>query len=79
MGKARSLPKEWSTLKMLHSGLTKKHYTRLERLRRDKHSSLSRTSINYSCKKFEAMTPDLVRRNIRIVSAENKIKYLNLF
>jgi hypothetical protein len=33
-------------------GLTRKHYTRLERLARDKHSSLLRKSVNYISKKF---------------------------
>ncbi len=33
-------------------GLTHKHYTRLERLNRNKHSSLLRTFVNYGRKKF---------------------------
>jgi hypothetical protein len=45
---------EWSTRKVLHSvgsGLTHKQ-TRLERLARDKHSSLLRKCVNYGRKKF---------------------------
>jgi len=34
------------------SNLTHKHYTKLEKSARDKHSSLSQTFVNYSCKKF---------------------------
>jgi hypothetical protein len=34
------------------SGLTFKHKTRLERLARDKHSSLLRKSVNYDVKSF---------------------------
>ena len=34
------------------SGLTLKHSTRLERLAKDKHSSLLRKSVNYGRKKF---------------------------
>jgi hypothetical protein len=41
---------------MLHSrvvyGLTQKHLTRLERLSKDKHSSLLQTFENYGLKKF---------------------------
>ncbi len=40
-----------STLRYVH-GLTHNHETKLERLTRDKHSSLVRTFVNYSCKKF---------------------------
>jgi hypothetical protein len=39
------------------SGLTCKHYTRLERLARDKHSSLLRKSVNYGRKKFYSTGP----------------------
>jgi hypothetical protein len=40
------------TVGMTPLGLTHKHSTRLERLDRDKHSSLLRKSVNYSRKKF---------------------------
>jgi hypothetical protein len=36
---------------------TRKRYTRLERLARDKHSSLLRTLINYGRKKFYNIGP----------------------
>ena len=39
------------------SCLTCKHYTRLERLARDKHSSLLRKSVNYGHKKFYNTSP----------------------
>ncbi len=39
------------------SGLTNKHQTRLERLARDKHSSLSRKFVNYGRKKFYRIGP----------------------
>ncbi len=38
-------------------GLTNKHYTRLERLAGDKHSSLLRESVNYDRKKFYGTGP----------------------
>ncbi len=41
----------------LAPGLTHKHLTRLERLARDKHSSLLRKSANYGCKKFYSTGP----------------------
>ncbi len=40
-------------------GLTDKHYTRLERLAKDKHSSLLRKSVNYGHKKFYSTDPSL--------------------
>jgi hypothetical protein len=39
------------------SGLTHKHLTRLERLTKNKHSSLLRKSVNYGCKKFIVQAP----------------------
>jgi hypothetical protein len=49
-----ALPKD--AIQVLHSragsGLTCKHKTRLERLAKDKHSSLLRKYVNYGCKKF---------------------------
>jgi hypothetical protein len=39
------------------SGLTRKHYTKLERLARDKHSSLLRKYVNYGNKKFYSAGP----------------------
>jgi hypothetical protein len=39
------------------SGLTHKHYTRLEKLARDKNSSLFQKSVNYSYKKFCSIVP----------------------
>ncbi len=44
-------PFRYSTLGQA-SGLAHKHQTRLERLARDKHSSLLRKSVNYDCNKF---------------------------
>jgi hypothetical protein len=38
-------------------GLTHKHYTQLERLVRDKHSSLFPTFVNYGYKKFCKVGP----------------------
>ncbi len=38
-------------------GLTHKYKTRLERLARDKHSSLLRKSVNYGSKKFYSTGP----------------------
>ncbi len=53
VGKAKSL------LQVLDSCLTSKHYTRLERLTRGKHSSLSRTSADYGNEKFITLAPDV--------------------
>jgi len=39
------------------SGVTHNHYTRLEKLARDKHSSLLRTFVNYGHKKFYNVEP----------------------
>jgi hypothetical protein len=39
------------------SGLTCKHYTRLERLARDKHSSLLQKFVTYGRKKFYNIVP----------------------
>ncbi len=39
------------------SGLTQKHETRLERLAKDKHSSLLQKSVNYVCKFFYSTGP----------------------
>ncbi len=59
-GKAGAYPSEapfrCSTLGQV-PGLTRKHQTRLERLARDKHSSLIRKSVNYGCKKFYGTGP----------------------
>jgi len=41
------------------SGLTSKHYTRLERLAKDKHSSLLRKSVNYGRNFFIVQAPVL--------------------
>ncbi len=51
---------EWSTSKVVHLGrlcLTHKHQTRLERLSRDKHSSLLRKSVIYGRKQFIVQAP----------------------
>ncbi len=39
------------------SVLTHKHFTRLERLARDKHSTLLSTFVNYGCKKLNNIGP----------------------
>ncbi len=46
------------------SGLTHKKCTRLERLAREKHSSLLQKSVNYGCKSFiaQASGGDLIRK-----------------
>jgi len=44
-------PERCSTLR-LTTGLTHKHYVRLERLARDKHTSKLRKFVNYRGKKF---------------------------
>ncbi len=41
----------------LAPGLIHKHYTRLERPARDKHSSLVQTFVNYGRKKFYKVGP----------------------
>jgi hypothetical protein len=38
-------------------GLTHKHYTRLERLAKDKHSSIVQKPVKYGCKKFYSTGP----------------------
>jgi hypothetical protein len=49
-----------STWKVLHSGRLwpyPQHWTRLERLARDKHSSSLGKNVNYGCKKFYSTDP----------------------
>ncbi len=49
---------EWSTWKVvLDSGKLRKHYTRLEILGRNKHSSLLWALVNYGCKKYYDFGP----------------------
>jgi hypothetical protein len=60
VGKARSLPysgasKRYFTL--VGSGLTHKHLTWLERLAKDKRSSLLQKIVNYGCKNFYSTGP----------------------
>ncbi len=50
-GQGQERTQEWS-FTQVGSGLAHKSQTRLERAARDKNSSLLRTFINYSCKKF---------------------------
>jgi hypothetical protein len=55
VGKASDLPKSGATEKCftwVGHGLARKHWTRLERLARDKHPSLLRKSVNYGRKRF---------------------------
>ncbi len=59
-GKARSPPLSGvpeRCITWVGSGLTCKHYTRLERLARHKHSSLLRKLVNYARKKFYSIGP----------------------
>ncbi len=63
-GWGQELTFESSTWKVLHSGklrLTHKQQTRLDRLARDKHSSLLQTFVYTNIKGFIALGPD--RRN----------------
>ncbi len=55
--KARSLP--WSGAMKGASGLTRKHYNRLEKLARDQRSSFSQKLVTYSCKIFYNIGPRL--------------------
>jgi hypothetical protein len=57
---ARSLPQSGTPERgftLVGSGLTHKHWTRLEKLARDKHSIILRKSINYGQKKFYNIGP----------------------
>ncbi len=56
VGKARAYLSK-SSFRFSTPGLTFKHYTRLERLVRDKHTSLLRTFVNYGRKFFITWTP----------------------
>jgi hypothetical protein len=53
LGKARSLPERGA----FESCFTRKEYTMLEMLARDKHSCLLRTFVNYGIKKFYNIGP----------------------
>ncbi len=56
VGKAGEYPSE-APFYRKGSGLTRKHQTWLERLARDKHSSLLRKSVNYDRKWFYSTSP----------------------
>jgi hypothetical protein len=61
---ARSLPYSGAPerrFKWVGSYITRKHYTRLENLARDKRSSLLRKSVNYGRKKFFSTGPSLLQ------------------
>jgi hypothetical protein len=60
VGKARSLPQNGAPERcftQIGSGLTRKYYTRLERLAMDKHTSLLRNSVNYDRENFIVQAP----------------------
>jgi len=60
VGEARSLPYRGAPERCftwIGSGHTCKHWTWLERLARDKHSSLLRKYVNYGSKKFYSTGP----------------------
>ncbi len=60
VGEVRSLPQSGAPrwcFTQVGSGLTCIHKTRLERLARDKHSSLLQKSVNYGHKKFYSTSP----------------------
>ncbi len=62
VGKARGLPKSGSPQRcfnLVGPGLASKHWTRLERLAKDKHSSVLRRSVNYGHNKFYSTGPRL--------------------
>ncbi len=67
VGKARSLPESgvlFGCSTQVGYSLTHKHQSRLERLARDKHSSLLRTFVNYGRKKFynvDPMGPNVIK------------------
>jgi hypothetical protein len=82
--KVRSLP-ESGVLKRcftrVGSSLTHKHYIRLEKPIRDKHSSLLRTLLNYSRKKFITLCPAIIFIKLFALSLslrENKLERLSL-
>jgi hypothetical protein len=63
--KAKSLPQSGPPKRyftQVSSCLTLKHQTRLERLARDKHSSLLRKIVNYGRKSFIRFAPDDVQK-----------------
>ncbi len=52
-----SLPLAFAPPAQFGSSLTRKHWTRMERLPRDKHSSLLRTLVDYALKKCYVIRP----------------------
>jgi hypothetical protein len=66
-GKSRAYPNE-APLR-LAPGLTHKHYTRLERLARIKHSSLLRKFVYYDRKKFYKIEPRLQEIGVTMSTA----------
>jgi hypothetical protein len=57
------------------SGLTRKYWTRLERLAKDKHSSLLQKSINYGCKKFNSTGPGgQCYKNTMVIDKSNLLR-----
>ncbi len=60
VGEARSLPKSGApegSFTRVGSGLTRKYWTRVERLARDKHSSVLVTFVNYGRISFTTLAP----------------------
>jgi hypothetical protein len=67
VGEARRLPYSGTPERRftrVGSGLTRKHLCKLERLDWDKHSSLLRKSLNYSCKKLYSTGPTGTKESI---------------
>ncbi len=80
VGKDRSLPMSGTSERhFIHlcSSLISKHYTRLERLVMDKHSSLLWKSVNYGQKKFYSIGP-WGHNVIKLFMAGNKLERLSL-
>jgi hypothetical protein len=78
VGKATGLPESGAPERCfawVGSGLTNKHYTGLERLAKDKRSSLLRKFVNYGCKKFYSTGPG--SSLVQFSSAVNEIPISN--
>jgi hypothetical protein len=60
------------------SSLTHKHLTGLERLAKDKHSSLLQKSVNYDCKSFIVQAPVVLKKQ-KVFDSKNDFFKFQIF
>ncbi len=63
---------------LVGSVLNCKHYTKLERLARDKHSSLLQKSVSYGRKIFIVQAPGLLNESSYLVAALGVTEFITI-